>query len=107
MASFNQNMAFSGLGTFALIPAPAAGVYFVEGHMSLPTIVNGGGASSALVVVNVNGSPMYTGVAGAEGFKADLVLAASDAVTVVVSSAAAADAPLNVIKGNISFGQGV
>lgn len=107
MSSFNQNMAFSGLGTFSLIPAPAAGPYVVEGHLSLPTIVNGGGASSAVVVINQNSSAKYTGVAGAEGFKCELLCAVGDQVDVVVSSAAAGDAALNVIKGNASFSQGV
>lgn len=107
MASFNQNMAISGLGTFALIPAPAAGPYVIEGKLSLPTITNGGGASACVVVVNQNGSPIYTGGAGAEGFKCEMLCAVGDAITVVTSSAGAPDAVLNAIKGVVAFSQGV
>lgn len=106
MASFNQNAVFNGLGTFSL-KVPEAGPYFVEGHISLPTLVGGGGASSVVVVVNQNGSPVYTGNAGAEGFRANLLCAANDTVAVVFSSSADADQSLNVIKSNISVGLGM
>lgn len=106
MASFNQNIAFSGLSTVSMI-APSAGPYCLDGKISLPTITNGGGASACVATVNQNGSPIYTGIAGAEGFKVDMLCAANDTIALVLSSAAAADAPANVIKGVLAFAQGV
>lgn len=105
MAQVEQNAVFCGLGTFTYV-APIAGPYFVEGKSSIPTLSNGGGVSSLLTVVNVNGSPVYTGVAGAEGFYVVTTLAALDSVTIVFSSAAAVDQGLNVIKSTISLGRG-
>lgn len=105
MDNFNQNVVFAGLGTESFT-IPITGVYFIEGHLSLPTLVGGGGASSVLVTINQNGSPVYVGNAGAEGFYKDLSCVLGDVIAVVLSSAAAADAPLNVIKANISIGLG-
>lgn len=105
MANFNQEFVFNGLGTLST-NAPLAGNYFLEGHTSLPTLSNGGGVSACLVTINQNGSPVYTGVAGAEGFRTTLSCAAADLIAVVFSSSAAADQGKNVIKSNISFGLG-
>jgi len=106
MTSFNTNIAFAGLCTVTTI-VPNAGPYFCEVKMSLPTITNGGGQSSALVTVNQNGSPIYTGLAGAEGARVDMLCAAADTIAVVISSSAAPDQPINVIKGVIALAQGV
>ena len=104
--AFNQNASFAGLKTYSVI-VPAAGLYFVDSKISLPSVRDGDGKVSLhLAVVNVNGSPVYTGLAGAEGFKTDMICAAGDTVAVVLSSAAAADQPLNVIKSNIAIGSG-
>ncbi len=100
-----QNFVFNGLGTLSFTVA-TAGAYFLEGKTSLPTLVQGNGASSLLTVVNQNGSPIYTGIAGAEGFYLDVTCAANDVLSVVFSSSAAADQPLNVIKSVVTFGQG-
>lgn len=105
MANYNQNLVFNGLGTLS-ITVPVAGSYFCEGKISLPTLTNGGGVSACLVTINQNGSPIYTGQAGAEGFKTDIVCAALDVIAIVLSSSAAADQPLNVIKSTISIGIG-
>lgn len=103
---FNQNLTFNGLGTLS-ITVPLAGAYFVSGKISLPTLSKGDSAPSAcLVVVNQNGSPVYTGIAGAEGFYTDISCAANDVIAMVFSSAAAVDQGLNVIKSVISIGQG-
>lgn len=102
---FNQNVTFSGLGTQTL-EAPFAGPYLVKGKISIPTLVAGGGVSSCLVVVNQNGTPVYTGQAGAEGFRTIIVCAALDVLTVVLSSAAAADQPANSIKSTMEFSLG-
>lgn len=105
MATFDQNLVFNGLGTLS-ITVPFAGYYFIQGNSSVPTLVGGGGASSLLTTVNQNGSPVYVGPVGAEGFKTQLLCAANDVIAVVYSSAAAADAPLNVIKSSVSIGMG-
>lgn len=100
-----QNLAFAGLGTFTTV-IPVAGPYFLKGKISLPTISQGAGPSSCLVTINQNGSPIYTGIAGAEGFYKDFLAAANDTMTVVLTSAAAADQPVNAIKTAISLGSG-
>lgn len=105
MATYNQNLVFNGLGTVS-VTVPVTGDYFVDGILSLPMLISGGGASSVVVVVNQNGSPVYTGNAGASGFYTNLSCAANDVIAVVFSSAAAADQPFNIIKSNISIGQG-
>lgn len=109
MANFYGLQSLNGLGTFALFTAPAAGIYFVNGQLSLPQLVSTGGTgkSAVVAVVNVNGSPQYTGVAGCSGFQLNqLTLAAADVVTVVLSSAAAIDnAPTtNAVSGQVYFG---
>ena len=105
-AQFNQNLTFAGLGTLS-ITVPLAGAYFAEGHISLPTLAKGDIAPSALVVVvNQNGSPVYTGQAGAEGFYVNLSCAINDVIAMVFSSGAAVDQGLNVIKSVVSIGLG-
>lgn len=104
---FNQSSAFSGLGTYS-VAVPNAGPYAVDGKIALPTIVDGGGPSAVVVAININGGgSLYTGIAGAEGFKADVLCAANDIINVVLSSAAAADQGLNVVKSVINVSQGV
>ena len=104
--NYNQNLSFSGLGTFTFVVVQA-GPYFIEGKLYLPTIVNGGGASAVVVTINQNSSPVYVGTAGAEGFKADINCAANDSIAIVLSSAAAPDQGLNNVKSTFSIGQGV
>lgn len=106
MPQYAQNLAFNGLGTLS-VTVPSAGDYFCEGHITIPTITNGGGQSSLLVVVNQNGSPVYTGQAGAEGFRTVVSCAANDVIAIVFSSSNPNDLVLNAIKSVISIGQGV
>lgn len=84
-----------------------AGPYFFQGILSLPTIVNGGGPSSCVVSATQNGSGCYTGQTGAEGFLFYLLCAVGDVIVITLSSAAAADQPINAIKATISLGLGV
>lgn len=71
------------------------------------------GVTSALsVVVNKNGSPIYTSTAPTFGqsglqFKFSFLAAAADSITVVLSSANASDAVLNGVVSNVSIGQGL
>lgn len=105
MANYNQNFVLSGLNTLTTV-VPFAGLYLLKGQISLPTLVGGAGVSACLVTINQNGSPVYTGQAGAEGFSAEIACAALDTLAVVLSSAAAADQPANVIKSNIQLSLG-
>lgn len=105
MPPYNQNFVFSGLGTLST-QVPTAGLYLLRGQISLPTLVGGSGVSSCLVTINQNGSPVYTGQAGAEGFQAEIQCSALDTLAVVLSSAASADQPSNVIKMNAQLSLG-
>lgn len=108
---FVARQTLNGLGTFSLFTAPstpATGFYFVDGQLTIPDLSTGSTANSAcLATIKVNGTGAYTGVAGAKGFQTNLTLSAGDAVTVVLSSSAAVDAPLNVIKGVVSISAAV
>lgn len=104
-SGFNQNIETTGLSTTS-VTVPYAGAYFVKGKITLPTIVGGSGVSSLVVTVNQNGSPVYTGPVGAEGFFTNLSCAAYDVIAVVLSSAGAVDAVANNVKAVISIGQG-
>lgn len=107
--AFNQSGTLAGLGTYG-VAVPAAGVYVVDGKVSLPKIVDGDtAASSVVVVVKLNSdAATYTGTAGADGFKCDIVAAAAgDVINVITSSAASVDQGLNVIKTTIAISSGV
>ena len=104
--AYNQNFEFNGLGTLS-VTVPEASPYFVDGHISLPTIAKGDSANSAaLVTISKNGTPFYTGQAGAEGFYATVTCAALDVIAIAFSSSAAVDQGLNVIRSVISIGEG-
>jgi hypothetical protein len=104
-SGFNQNIESTGLNTISTT-VPYAGPYFVKGQFTLPTLVDGAGASSLVVTVNQNGSPVYSGLAGAEGFYKNLLCAAYDVIAIVLSSAASVDAVNNAVKAVYSIGQG-
>lgn len=107
MANYAQNLVFNGIGTLTIV-MPVAGPCFIEGKLSLPSLNAGSsGPSSVVVTVNQNGSPIYSGPAGAEGFKVDFTAALSDSMTVVTSSSAAVDTALNAVKMTVSVGSGV
>ena len=107
-APFNQNAELSGLTSYA-VSIPNAGPVAADWKISLPTVTGGGGQSSVVMTV-VNGTgpvTIYTGVAGATGGSFNTLCAAGDVLTFTLSSAAAADTPLTVIKCNIQVSQGV
>jgi hypothetical protein len=67
--------------------------------------------STLSVVVNQNGSPVYTapaieGIQSALQFSTNLLCNANDSITIVFSSALASDEALNAIKANVSIGIG-
>lgn len=104
-SGFNQNIESTGLGTTS-ITVPYAGPYFLKGKFLIPTSIAGAGQSSLIVTVNKNGSPVYTGNAGAEGFYTDVSCSANDVMTIVLTSSAAVDAVNNAVKAVYSIGQG-
>lgn len=108
MANFYVSQSVVGLGTVATVTAPSTSIYSVEGKISVPTIGQGATANSSVVaVVNVNGSPVYTGSAGAEGLQVKAACNAGDIITVVLSSSNPVDLGLNKIKSTISVSESV
>lgn len=102
MSNYKKNTVFQGLGTVSTT-VPDDGIYLVDGKISLSSIPAGESASSLVTVVNKNGSPVYTGLAGARGFSVKVPCAANDVIAVVFSSASNVDIAKNVIKSNISI----
>jgi hypothetical protein len=102
---FNQNIESTGLTTISTT-VPYAGTYFVKGKLTIPTIVDGAGASSLIVTITQNGTTVYTGLSGAEGFYKNLLCAAFDVIAITLSSVAPVDAALNAVKAVYSIGQG-
>lgn len=104
MANSVVNMVMSGLGT-AQASVSNAGSYDIIGSLTLPGISKGDPSNSQVVtVVKQNGTTMYTGLPGAEGFQLILQCAAADIIAVQLSSAAAVDQGINVIKAVVSIG---
>lgn len=68
--------------------------------------------SGLVIVVNQNGSPVYTApiitpTQGALQFKTELNCALNDVITVVLSSSSAIDNALNTVKTSIALVQGI
>jgi hypothetical protein len=69
-------------------------------------------SSGLSIVVNNNGSPIYTSTAPATyqsalQFRTSFLASAGDVITVVLSSAVSSDNQLNGVTSNISVGQGL
>lgn len=117
MPNFTATNSLNGLQTTTLFSAPAAGVYFVNGQLTLPVLRDAPnnvgalistpeiGGSQVVATVKNGASTVYTGVAGASGFQTNLTCAAGDIVTVVLSSSAAIDSVRNAVKGVVGSGQ--
>ena len=105
---FNGHQSIVNLGATQLFTAPASGIYFINGRLTLPHLsnTNGLGNSQVIAQVSKNGvTAIYTGVAGANGFGLPAVtLVSNDSISVSVTSNAAIDQGLNVIKGDVFFG---
>lgn len=110
--NFSGVQTMVGLNRTVLFTAPASGIYFVNGQLTLPSLssTGGQGASGVVAVVSKNNvTALYTGVAGATGFSIPYVtLVSNDLITVGLSSVAPIDqvSPngFNVIKGQVYFG---
>lgn len=104
--NFSGHQSLVNLGALRLFTAPASGIYFINGSLTLPQLSTGGAPSAAVVQVSKNGTTaLYAGVAGASGFSIPAVqLVSNDSVSMSITSNAAVDQGLNVIKGDIFFG---
>lgn len=106
--AFNQNLTSVGLTTLTLTVPETDSLCFVEGNITLPTLTDDGSTapSSVIVTVKQNGSTIYTGLAGAQGFRTTFSGTLADTITVAFTSALATDAALNAVKSTIQFGSG-
>jgi len=120
----NTSTPVTGLGTQTFtVPAFAAGLLTCQVNFTIPYQASGSSANSASttgqsglqIVVNQNGSPVLT-LGGTStnptptqpslGGSVRIQAAASDVITVVLSSANAVDAQLNAVKGYVNLYQG-
>lgn len=107
MANYLGVQTLNGLQTTTLFTAPSAGVYFVQGSLTLPWSTPEGSSTATAVVATVkqNGSGIYTGIAGASGFAVNQIVCASgDVIAVTLSSGASPDLITNAVKGVVSYG---
>lgn len=119
----NSSTPFAGLGT-ATFNVLTAGLYTVDCQSTIPYNASGNSlrtdqtspfASALQIVINLNGGPVLT-VGGAStnptptqpslGGRTVILCAASDVITVVLSSANAVDATPNAVKSIINVFQG-
>lgn len=116
----NTATVFAGLGTSTFTVTSAnAGLLTCQIKSTIPCIAAGSSANSSVttggsglsIVVNKNGSPILT-IANPSptqplmGGSVSAQFAATDVITVVLSSSAVADAGLNAIKSIINLYQG-
>lgn len=108
MANYNFLSTFVGLNTITLPSAPTTDTYTIRGNLTLPSINKGSSAnSSVVIVVNQNGSPIYTGSPGDLGFKIVSALTVGDIITIVPSSAAVVDQGKQGIKITVQMWEGI
>lgn len=103
---FNQTEVFQGLGTLA-IGVSEDGIYTVDVKSTIPTLINGGGASSLTITIKNGSTTKYSGDAGQQGAWTQFPCSAGDTINVVFASAAAPDESLNAIKSTIAVYNGV
>ncbi len=114
----NQSTIFAGLGT-STFTVVTAGLYTVAFTSTIPYQASGSSADSSVttggsalsVVVNLQGSPVLTVASPSPtqpsmGGSVAMQCAAADVITVVLTSAAAADSQKNSIKTIINLFQG-
>lgn len=105
MAQSNGSMSLNGLQQTTIFTAPADGIYFVQGYLSLPQITTDTAASAVVAVVKQNSTTKYTSGAGDMGFAIpQLSLSSGDVVSVTTSSSAACDNVINAVTGQVYWG---
>ena len=123
MANVYLNTTFNGLSEFDY-PAPVADSFVVEGSLQLPAQVptaasgpGGGGigtssvpglplSSQVVVTVKQNSTTIYTGVAGAKGFKTGVNAALNDVIKIILTSSASIDQQPNAVQCTVSIYEG-
>jgi len=124
MSNFNNNQTVVGLRT-TTINIPSTDFYTFQGTLQLkdllPTPIPGpgGGAgtgtnasptqdqpSQVVVTINQNGTPRYTGQAGAKGFSIGINCTAADVITIVTSSSDTYDQGANAVKMTLAVSEG-
>ena len=106
MANYLQTGSFTGLMT-QIVGVPSADSYILQGTLTLPTVQSGSPASSqAVVTIKQNASTIYTGSAGANGFRVSILAAALDVISIQVSSSNPVDQGLNVIRTSYAIWEG-
>jgi hypothetical protein len=101
----DQSLIFNGLGTFTTTMTQP-GDYVVQVENNLP-LARDGYYSQLQTVIKQNSSTKLTSAAGASGAKVVIKgVAVGDTISVVTSSAQAADNQLNAIKTQVYIYQG-
>jgi hypothetical protein len=106
MSNLSNTQMMSGLGTATYV-APEANNYAVSVTISAPALSQDSSANSQVVcVIAHNGTPVVTSVPCVKGLQCVInSVAASDTITVTLSSSAAVDQGLNVIKSIITINE--
>lgn len=106
MANFSINEAVSGLRSTQM-PRLNPGSHTITGKLTLPSRGTGLATSTTVVVtVTQNGTPIYIGAPGADGFVTGFNAAVNDVITVVTSSSNPIDQQLNAVKMIVSIWEG-
>ena len=100
---YSQGFTIAGLQTLT-INIPVAGVFLLQGTISLPTPTDGGGQSAVVSTIKQNGTTVQTSIPGAQGFAVTLECSEGDVLTVALTSANAVDAVPNAVKAVVSVG---
>ena len=109
--TFYGHQSLNGLGVTQLFTASNAGIYFINGQLTLPQMSQNGGTGYSKVVATVSknyATAVYTGEAGATGFQIpQLTLAAGDTVAVTLSvtpTSVSPDSVINAVRGEVYYG---
>ena len=98
----NSSMQIEGLNSGTFI-APNAGVFNFDGKLTFPEQAEGSTTTNPVVVtITQNSSTVYTGNAGAQGFKVSLTCAQNDSIVITLSSSAPPQ-NYNRIRANIAI----
>ena len=109
--AYSQNFAISGLETLTIV-MPVAGNFTLSGKIDLPRLSQTDPSdpnylsypSAVVATIKQNGSTIFTGSAGSDGFSLPILAAAADTFTVALSSSAAEDKVLNAVGAVVSIG---
>jgi hypothetical protein len=106
--AFNQNFTSTGLVTLSFGVPESDAPCFLAGNLTLPQLYDDGATAESQVVVTIkqNGTTIYTGLPGAQGFKTLFTGTLGDTMTIAFTSDLAADALPNAVKATIQFGSG-